>query len=347
MAKPTANPTLKWTGTKGNDTATVTSLDAFGRTTYDGAAGYDTLDLSHLDSGVSVDIVIGTGADHSRIWPYAFTGSWWDYSDRQLTGHTHFDDTLKNFEKVIGTDFNDYLAVRGGSVARVVDGGGGDDALFMGGSSGSNTAIGGAGSDQLFGGYVSDILVGGTYANGAIARDDVRDEFEAYAGTILDFTPGVDTLYIDAASLPGGTTNAVWQDVPTTYGAAARLTMAPDRVITLVGVTAETMNALPNGYVLPANGGELSSRPGDDFIWDNNPATVDRFSFPSGSGHDELLGYDVGIDKLLLPDAPTFSTADYHGQASLLVTFDGGQSSVLLIGITDQSQVTFEYLVGP
>jgi Ca2+-binding RTX toxin-like protein len=347
MGKPASGGNLKWAGTRGNDTATVASLDEFSRTSYDAGAGYDTLNLSHLSSGVSVDIVIGTGTDHSHIWPYALTGSWWDYSDRQLAGHTRFDDTLKNFEKIVGTNFNDYLELRGGSVARVVDGGGGDDAIYVAGSSGTNTAIGGAGSDQLFGSHSADILVGGDYSNNVVARDDVRDEFEAYAGTILDFTAGVDALYIDAASLPGGTTTAAWQDVMTSYGAAARLTMAPDRVITVVGVTAETMNALPKGFVLPANGGDLSSGSGDDFIWDNSTITVDRFKFAPGSGHDELMGYDVGVDKLLLPDVPTYSAADYHGQASLLVTFDGGHSSVLLIGITDQSQVTVENLFGP
>jgi Ca2+-binding RTX toxin-like protein len=341
---------LKWSGTRGNDTKQVATYDALTHTTYDGGAGYDTLDLGGITThGVSLDIVIATsGTDHSHIWTNAvFTGSWWDYSDRQLAGAPRLDDTIKNFEKIIGTNLNDYLELRGGTVARVVDGGGGDDAIFMAGSSGTSTAIGGTGSDQLFGNASSDILVGGTYAGNTVVIDGVRDEFEAYAGTILDFNPAVDSLYIDASNSSVAQIMAQqWMDVPTSYGSAAQLQNASGRTITLVGVTASQMNAMPEGFVLyPDNTtGQVSSGHGDDFIWDSASVSASTYTFASGSGHDELIGFDLGIDTIVVPDAVTWTEVSYHGETSLLGTFDGGNSSVLLIGVSaaQEGQVTVQ-----
>jgi len=349
MTKPGGSgggSSLKWTGTKGNDTKQVLTYDALTHTNYDGGAGYDTLDLSGITThGVSLDIVLGSGLDHSHIWPNAvFTGSWWDYSDRQLADAPRLDDTIRNIEKIIGTNLNDYLELRGGTVARVVDGGGGDDAIFMSGSSGSNTAIGGAGSDQLFGNGSADILVGGTYANNSVVIDNVRDEFEAWAGTILDFNPAVDSLYIDPSGLTAAQMAALqWVDVPTSYGSAAQLQLAAGRTVTLVGVSADQMNAIPEGFVL--NGfSDVTSSHGDDFIWDSANVSATTYTFSSGSGQDELLGFDLGIDTLVVPDAVTWTEVSYHGETSLLGTFDGGNSSVLLIGIdaAEQGQVTVQ-----
>jgi len=338
--------TLKYTGTKGNDTAHVLTKDALLHTSYDGSSGYDTLDLSAITSGgINLSIVLGTGRGSSLIWPNSqFTGSWWDYSDRALAGATIVDNTIANFEKIIGTDSNDYLQLRGGSVARVVDGGGGDDAIYLAGSSGSNTSIGGGGSDQLFGNGSADILVGGTYTNNSVVIDNVRDEFEAYAGTILDFNPAVDSLYIDSSGLTAAQMAALqWVDVSTSYGSAAQLQLAAGRTVTLVGVTADQMNAIPEGFVLDTNG-NVTSGHGDDFIFDSASVTASTYTFGSGSGHDELIGFDLGVDTIVVPDAVTWTEVSYHGETSLLGTFDGGNSSVLLIGVTgaEQGQVAVQ-----
>ena len=333
MPKPGASPSLKWTGTKGDDTVNVASATALATTVYDGAGGNDTLNLSQLASGVSIDVIPGNPGN-SRVWANSpFHGSWWDFTTNGPGGSV-VDGTIKNIERIVGTNFNDYLELRGGSIARVVDGGAGDDAIYVTGSSGTSTAIGGLGSDQLFGSRNGDLLVGGTYVGGVAPGDDIRDEFEAAAGTILDFEVGVDTLYIDAAVSGSFTTSAVWVDASTSYGSAARLTIAPDRVITVVGVSAETMNALPKGYVIPASSaGDCVSGAGDDFLWDSSTVSVDRFVFPAGSGADELSRYDVQLDTLVFANAPTFTQVDYHGEAALLATYDGGASSVLLIGL--------------
>jgi hypothetical protein len=157
-----------------------------------------------------------------------------------------------------------------------------------------------------------------------------------FSGTILDFRVGVDTLYID-----GAPTSAIWEDV---IGVGARLTMAPDRVVTLVGVDAETMNEIPIGYVLGPGWGVSGA--GDDFIAANQSPSADHFIFPAGSGHDELVGFEVENDTLTFAGTPSFSEVDYHGDTALLATYDDGNSSVLLIGldISDAAQVHFELI---
>jgi Ca2+-binding RTX toxin-like protein len=326
MPKPAPSPTFKWTGTKGPDTAVVPSLDALSRTTYDGGAGNDTLDLSALSSGISISVNLSSPGT-SQLWLGSpFHGSWWDYD---VTGPRTLN-TIKNFEKIIGTAGNDSIDLAGGTAARVVDGGGGDDAIYMGSSTGTNLLIGGAGSDQLFGSRTTSTLVGGTYVNGQVSEDNTPDTFTMYSGTILDFRVGVDTMYID-----GAVTNANWANIGTVDDPVARLTMASDRVITLVGVTAEEMNAIPEGYVIPAWGGDTAGGAGDDFIFDAASATsVDRFVFVSGSGNDQIVGFDLQYDSLLFADTPTFTQVDHHGDAAVLATYDGGQSSVLLIGLS-------------
>jgi hypothetical protein len=191
------------------------------------------------------------------------------------------------------------------------------------------------------------LLIGGTYVDGVATGDDTRDEFEAYAGTILDFEVGVDSLYIDASSPSGWTTSATWTNGSTRYGDGAQLILAADRIITLVGVTADEMNAIPKGYVFLGNGKSVTSGSGDDFIFDTvSDVTVESYIFPSGSGDDELAGFDVQFDTLVFANTPTFTQVDYHGEAALLATYDGGTSSVLLIGLTsaDQANLQIELL---
>ena len=327
MPKPGASPAAKWTGTKGDDVVLVSNLSTFRSTTYDGAAGNDTLNLSQLASGVSLTLNLSSPGS-SRLWADSpFHGSWWNYIG-QPSGDV-IENSVKNIERIVGTNHNDYFSVGGGTVARVVDGGGGDDAIQMGSSAGTNLLIGGLGSDQLLSSRNTDVLVGGTYVGTSAPGDDTHDVFTMGAGTVLDFELGVDSLYVD-----GALTTATWANVSTSYGTAARLIMAPDRVITLVGVDAAAMNATPLGYVLgPFTNHMVTSGSGNDFISGVYHPAGDQFIFPPGSGQDELVGFDTANDILVLAGTPTYSQLDYHGDPALLATYDGGASSVLLIGL--------------
>jgi hypothetical protein len=65
---------------------------------------------------------------------------------------------------------------------------------------------------------------------------------------------------------------------------------------------------------------------------------VNRFVFADGSGDDVLLGLDLSIDALVFNSAVSWTQSSYHGQASLLGTYDGGNSTVLLVGIASAQQ---------
>ena len=80
MGKPARKPT--WVGTSGDDVKVVASLTELKSTVYDAGAGYDTLDLSGLTTGVSLQISATTQGNklvpHSSLWADSpFHGSVW------------------------------------------------------------------------------------------------------------------------------------------------------------------------------------------------------------------------------------------------------------------------------
>ena len=331
MGKPTPGPTLKWTGTSGDDIKVVASLTELKNTSYNAGAGYDTLDLSALTTGISLQISATTQGNrlvpHSVLWADSpFHGSWWSWDASSQIG-AKVTESILNFENVIGTSGNDHMSSGFPvTVNCTLDGGAGDDAL-----SGGRTEIGGLGSDQLMGGISNDLFIGGTFDGAHATPDGTTDEFFLTGGVVLDFEVGIDRLYIETSNY----TLSSWVDVTTPYGPAAQIHLMQandDRIITLVGVSASTMNALPIGFDT-VSGAQNTSGPGDDFFYDKY-ATASTYTFGTGSGHDTIVGFDVNLDKLVLPDAYVAANTTYHGDAALLLTFDGGQSSVLLDGLT-------------
>jgi len=331
MGKPTPGPSLRWTGTSGDDIKVVASLTELKNTVYDASAGTDTLDLSALTSGISLQISATTQANklvpHSSLWADSpFHGSTWSWDPLAQAG-ARINESVLNFEKVIGTSGNDYLSSAWPVTVNVtLDGGPGDDSI-----SGGRTNIGGLGSDQLGGGRSTDLFVGGNFDGVHATPDGTMDEFTLSGGIVLDFEVGIDRLYIDTAAYA----TSAWADVMTPYGPAAQIHLIQpndDRTITLVGVSASTMNALPIGFDA-VSGAQNTSGPGDDYFYDKY-VTASTYTFGAGSGNDIIVGFDVHLDKLVLPGAYTATNTTYHGDAALLLTFDGGQSSVLLDGVT-------------
>ena len=158
------------------------------------------------------------------------------------------------------------------------------------------------------------------------ARPHDRDDLAS-----LDFEVGTDRLYLETSSY----TLSSWADVTTPYGPAAQIHLTQpndDRTVTLVGVSASTMNALPIGFDT-VSGAQNTSGPGEDFFYDRY-TTASTYNFGSHSGQDIIVGFDTNLDTLVFPDTPTATDTTYHGDPALLLTFDGGQSSVLLDGLT-------------
>jgi hypothetical protein len=331
MGKPAPGPSHTWTGTSGNDVKTVASLTELKTYSYNAGAGYDTLDLSAPTTGVSLQISAVTQGNrlvpHSILWPDSpFHGSWWSWDPLAQVG-AKLTDSILNFERVIGTSGNDHISSGWPvTINTTIDGGAGDDAL-----GGGRIDIGGVGSDQLSGGRSSDLFIGGTFDGVHATPDGTMDEFTLSGGIVLDFEVGVDRLYLETSSY----TLSSWVDVTTPYGTGAQIHLTQpndDRTVTLIGVSASTMNQLPIGFDT-ISGAQNTSGPGDDFFYDKY-TTASTYTFGTGSGHDIIVGFDVNLDKLQLPDAYTATNTTYHGDAALLLTFDDGQSSVLLDGLT-------------
>ena len=100
MGKPAAKPT--WTGTSGSDIKAVANLSDLKNTNYDAGAGYDTLDLSALTTGVTLRLSSATQGNkvlsHSTLWADGpFHGSWWTWDAFAPTG-TMTADSVLNFE---------------------------------------------------------------------------------------------------------------------------------------------------------------------------------------------------------------------------------------------------------
>jgi len=119
----------------GNDTIDGGSGDDF----MDGGRGIDTASFASWTEGVTVSI--GTNGN--------------GFASNDSGTET---DTLRNFENISGSAFNDFIV--GSNDNNVLTGGDGGDALF--GRGGSDTMLGGNGDDFLRGSDGDDILNGGT-----------------------------------------------------------------------------------------------------------------------------------------------------------------------------------------
>ncbi|MEO9516369.1 MAG: calcium-binding protein [Paracoccaceae bacterium] len=117
----------------------------------DGGAGIDTLDASQASAGIDVNLAKGKLDDS----------------------------TAKNFENVIGTEFDD--VIKGDAKDNVVSGLGGEDLIR--GQAGDDTLVGGKGDDKVFGGKGDDNLVwnngdGSDLMNGGSGYDQVQVNFD-------------------------------------------------------------------------------------------------------------------------------------------------------------------------
>jgi Ca2+-binding RTX toxin-like protein len=154
------------TGSAFNDTITGTAGD----NVMDGGLGVDTLSYANAGAGVTVSLALTTA---------------------QATGGAGTD-TIKNFENLTGSSYNDVLT----------------------GTSSANTIVGGAGDDHITGGGKGDILWGGSGADtfiylattdstGSGAGQDQIMDFSHAEGDKIDLsaidantnTPGVDDAF--------------------------------------------------------------------------------------------------------------------------------------------------------
>jgi Ca2+-binding RTX toxin-like protein len=125
----------------------------------DGGNGFDTLDLSYLTSGVTIDLALPTANRGASVLADSFT----------------------SIEAIWGTTKGDVL--RGDAGNNLFLGKNGSDKLS--GDDGADTLDGGAGKDTMTGGSGADIFIFSTKNGGA--------------DTITDFTTGTDKIHLEGS----------------------------------------------------------------------------------------------------------------------------------------------------
>jgi Ca2+-binding RTX toxin-like protein len=250
-------------GGDGNDSADYTNigytvtLTALNTVVKGGALGTDYLKSVEIVFGSALygDTIDLSAAISQTGW--IVSGATVNLSGASATvnvngGTSSYGWRVRNFEHVVGTNYND--SITGDGFANNLNGRGGND--LIDGVGGNDLLMGGPGSDTIFGGAGNDTIIGGAGQDkmiGQIGNDRYRWSLtsESPYGTpdyITDFTLG-DTLdfgLVDAEVGPGNQTFA-WTGIHGTLAAAlASLGAVPRRLCCFVDTPNNQIHILGN-----------------------------------------------------------------------------------------------------
>ncbi|UFZ02671.1 S8 family serine peptidase [Bradyrhizobium ontarionense] len=135
-----------------------------------GGAGIDTVSYEHATSAVSVSLAISCAQD---------------------TGTSTGIDTLRGFENLKGSSFDDHL--EGDRNANVIEGGAGNDVID--GGRGNDTLTGGDGADAFV--FSSPLSSGCRWTPWGPGRDEWSHHGAENHDTITDFSVADDTIWLD------------------------------------------------------------------------------------------------------------------------------------------------------
>ncbi len=247
---------VKVQGTSHND---VYAPSEHAEDTLNGAGGFDTLTFKESTAGVHVSLKDGKG----------YAGD--------ATG-----DTYTDFERIIGSKFNDTLT--GSAVANSLEGGAGDDTLTDVAGTGTDTLIGGAGNDTYYVNATNTVIneAGGGY-------DQV---FSSVTYTLL---AGIENLFATGGNAINLTGNELG-NIITGNEAANRLTGNGGD---------DTLYGNGGDDVLDGGAGNdvLDGGTGNDYLAggdgiDNLNGGIGNDTLDGGTGNDVLNGGD-GFDSLI------------------------------------------------
>lgn len=258
--------------------------------------------------------------------------------------------------------------------ASIIDGG-----FVIKGNAGNDTLTGGRGADSIYGGAGNDRLTGGSGFDHLYGGDGADTLIDGPVGATFDGGRGIDTIDLSAAAagvfvdlgsrlIDDDITVTVLSDGRlnvTGYGDAVLAITAVENVtgsnfndVLWGGSAANTINGRSGTDELFGQAGadKLFGGAGDDYMGGgsgNDQLTGgtgrDSFLFASGSaagageGHDTIYDYTPGEDVLVFQWSQhdlVWSSTVVNGQNSLVGTYDGGRSEVILVGITDLADVT-------
>ena len=277
------------TGSTGNDIL----RGGPGNDTLDGAAGIDLIDFRDGTAGITFTL---TQSSSNTVFNASAAGLGTD--------------TYKNFEGVIGTNFNDTL--NGSASNDVLRGEGGNDVIN--GNGGNDTITGGAGADTLSGGAGNDTFVMTPPLN---AVDTITDYSNVVGNADI-----IDLTQILNVPLGGNAIGDGYLRVTTTGLLQVDLNGGGDGWITVAnvntaGVSSYTIQYLLNGVATTANVTPVAPPIGIDL---------------NGDGHVSFLGTDAGV------------TFDY-GYGKVGTAWVGPQDGILVNDANHDGQVTASEIV--
>ncbi len=147
-----------------------------------GGAGDDTYGVDNVGDRIVENLSAGTDTIRSSAYGYILPDN---VENLTLTGRI-----ARNGTGNLGNN-----TLMGNGVGNTLDGGAGNDLLD--GGFGLDTLLGGSGNDTLIGGAGKDVLTGGTGNDRFVFN--VRPNAQTNVDRIEDFSPGEDTLALDAA----------------------------------------------------------------------------------------------------------------------------------------------------
>jgi serralysin len=278
-------------------------------------------------------------------------GSWtisgrWETTDPAAQSINNFAAVLGS--TAIGSDAPIYFnvhttqftggAIRGQLVAiaddnaNVVQGTGGNDVLP--GLGGNDSVLGFVGNDFLMGNLGNDTLLGGTgsdTAHGGLADDIVNGDEDA---DLLFGNEGADTIAGGEGnnSVAGGQDSADAADLISAGGGADQV-LGNGGNDTIAG--GDGANLVFGGF----GNDTILTGSDNDTIWGNEGndtlaagAGADRYSFATGSGSDQVNGFNFAEGDRLAVQGQSFTTGT-SGDGDVLITLSGG-GTIELNGIT-------------
>ena len=272
------------TALDGNDNVKQASSSLHDNDTIDGGTGIDVLDYADLDIYLHIPVSINVSLADGTVRKY-------------LEGELVGQDTLRNFEIIGGTDFNDTLT--GSADPDVLWGGFGDDILTGGGDSdylrgqaGDDRLSGQSGNDKLDGADGNDTLSGGEGSDNIFAGsgDDTFVQDVDFGHDQLDGGDGFDTVdYSRALVSKGGLTiNLAAGTVEKFQQILVVQTDTLKNIEAIIGsIFSDKISGSSNADVLSGNSGNdtLSGGDGND-------------SLDGGAGNDVIYG-GAGDDRIV------------------------------------------------
>jgi Ca2+-binding RTX toxin-like protein len=287
-----------------------------GNDTLDGGTAFDTVDYSDKGGGVNVNVINGV----------ALTGGFINSSGFYQGGTQ--EDTISNFENIIGTSFADRLIA--GSTSAVIDAGGGNDFIFA--FSGNDTLRGGSGDDQISTALSSDMLFGESgndTLNGGTGLDTLDGGADSDTATYADRSGGVNVNLLAGTATTGGALNgagfyaggfvedslvSVENIIGSNFGDRLVTSNANGRID--AGLGADNISGLNGADTL--NGGA-----GNDTM--SGGAGNDTFIFATGSGADRITDMVEGAGVADVINLQGFGASfDTFGEVIAAATQVGG-----------------------